>query len=576
MTNIYINIENYKSIKNLTISSDKNSNILYASNSIGKTTISNYIIENNEKNNKIVFKDSEKYTSMLFHYYLIDTNFEEFLKLHELIYILNKNLKNQLKFIGKKLDFLIYKDYELDYEILNKFKFMENIILDDKIKLNDFKIAINSFFKEDNIMDYINYNEEKTDDIIIKYFFYIVKHKEILKENLNIIDDIIYKIIKNDIEKYEQENKINMKNILNRYKEILKNIEKSSAYNAIKIFDNIFIDQNFYLTINEKKSDFFENFKHLSFNIKDSKTKKNRDEKELSESERQRIYYFYIILQIEYWKDKYIVFIFDDIIDTLDNLNQLSLCYYFKILEQQNIKFLLMTHNYYFFKLLANKLRDPYLIHLYKNENNKEESHIVDILTKNNIHFDLKSHLKNIKNYYQYFLLLCYIRDVEQKKLKIDIFHIKNVTKEIILKEALNNYDLSNIDINLEKNYYTTIFEEADKINSEDGNDFYNLISLKVTIALCIRLKMEEKIINFFKNLNNEHYIKEINSIKSNQTTKLITIYNDYKKEKTDLTKFDIASSNIIHLNSGFYEIILFYNLSYLINLYKEIKEKEL
>ena len=103
----------------------------------------------------------------------------------------------------------------------------------------------------------------------------------------------------------------------------------------------------------------------------------------------------------------------------------------------------------------------------------------------------------------------------------------------------------------------------ADKVNTSNPYD----IIPKTILSIACRLKIEEKIIgdNF----------ELINDIESNQTAQLKDIYGDILTTKVLnlIEKVQISTPEFIHCNSFMYEPLIDIEGTYLLELYKEIKD---
>lgn len=309
--------------------------------------------------------------------------------------------------------------------------------------------------------------------------------------------------------------------------------------------------------------------------------------KNLSASEQRSVYLFDLMCKTnEQQNTNNTIFVFDDIADTFDELNQNAISYYIDSLEKRNYKIIILTHNYNFFKILKlklykkinllfqNSLGDVHLAEFSESTDYifKSWFNDVGIIYKPEYMIALSSvcrELNNIDNKYPKNSILKYVhykQDTESAKF-IDYIH--EISSLIIFD------DKEFAEANYSKPYMDILLKTCEEICSKKNNieTISDSIVSKICLAIGIRMLIEKHMVLYL----GKKCLEKINSF---QTKKLIDKIrkSNLKAENpsitTILTKYDIASSNIIHLNSFNYEVLFHYNLEYLICLYNELSTK--
>lgn len=306
----------------------------------------------------------------------------------------------------------------------------------------------------------------------------------------------------------------------------------------------------------------------------------------LSTSEQRSIYIFDLMYEINSIENpSKSVLVFDDIVDTFDEINQSSISYYINLLEKTGFKIIVLTHNFVFFKSLKLKMHKHKDLFFYNDSGTcffKDFKENTDYIfkpwfTKESIEFNedyliaLSCVIRELSN----------IDDKYKNKTLHDYIHFKENTPSLSFIDYFNTIEShlkytnrEYIDLNYSKPYLDILFETCDDIciRKKNQDNLSDSIVAKLCLSVGIRIYLEKIMVDY---LDKSCLLK----IKSNQTKELIhLIRNDviFKQKPyitSKLTKYDIASSNIIHLNSFNYEVLFYYNLNYLMLLYKEIRQ---
>ncbi len=492
----------------------------------------------------------------------------------------------------EELDFQSKKE---DSEIITLIKeFKKNSLIQDK----EIQKIIDS-----NLQLFIN----KKDNLKNVDLFFNMIDSFCLKKNEEIIKDLNKSIEKKDdiVEKFGQ-NISEWEDIRDRYSSIFPNMPISFKLNKVDLKN---AKKKHFKVEHYFKNDFEGN---QNIHVKQQQQIKKLYN-ELSCFEQKGLFLFDLFFKVEsiIKKEKDSIFIFDDIIDSFDDINRLSFAYYLKDLEIRGIKFILFTHDFNFFKILKNKLYKKKIGILTKNR--KQEVCIINKnldldyifknwLDKKNVVNDPKSLISSIplcrelleilpekkelinnekelgdeekKNLFpkkdDFLPFLHYKKETDSKKIS-DIFELVKFTIEE--KEQLKEKIKENNEL-----YYSLIKTVSNSIiNNPNEQDINEGLKSKICLSINIRILLEEKIVKF---LGSENSLDLFNSLKEEdkccQTKFLLRkLQKENKKLYKEVLKFDIATSNIIHLNSLNYEALFCYNLDFLIKLQKELNNKE-
>lgn len=359
---------------------------------------------------------------------------------------------------------------------------------------------------------------------------------------------------------------------------------------AIELFNNRFVDMPFTLSLfNQVEAALGKNTAQLKFTFKDGDDQIDctRSEiKSLSQGEKRALYLLNFIFEVEDRKRKIVetLFIIDDVADSFDYKNKHAIVQYLEdISEVEHFSQLILTHNFDFFRTLANNF-----VH--------RERCLMANTTENGIELSQADGIKNYfigkwkKNINNSDFILCatvpftrnlieYIKgETDPDYLKLtSLLHWKENTDQIKIGEYYEIYNRlfgTNYPTN-DVNYFKDIlFNKASEIKDRTNHDGLNLED-KVLLSMAIRMRSEIFL------------IQEIRKIKSDDTywcqsmNQFGALIKKYTKELPDsnairtLEKVSITVSSNIHLNSFMYEPILDLTIEHLITLYSEILELE-
>lgn len=489
----------------------------------------------------------------------------------------------------------------------HKIKELENVLKDErffsanhKLLMNNQEIKTSDEFKElikcemerilndeelkqrfDNIEKQIknqelkNFKEiiQKNNELLIKLTDYGNFKKEVMLSYLNKriqeVDGLV-----NDYTKHKPK----IQSIIAQAKD-----EQEKWKNIIEMFNSRFLVP-FRVGIKNQedvllKKDIAEfSFKFKDLEDEEKMVKKDDLQRVLSTGEKRALYILQILFEIEAKKvsNEKTLLIFDDIADSFDYRNKYAIIEYINDLKESNLfKIIVMTHNFDFYRTLANRLsisRDSIkMIHKDKHRKISFENgqYIKDFIESIN---------KDISNEEKFIALIPFTRNIieytkgsednDYQKLT-SCLHIKNNTKNIKAEEV-NEIFKKIYSINKEfkdntRSILDLIYSTCEKIIKEENKDYIKLEN-KIVLSIGVRFKAEEFMIS--KRDSQEEICK-------NQTRKLFNQVKDKlsNKEIEIINKTLMITPENIHINSFMYEPILDTSLEHLIRLYEEIKE---
>lgn len=336
----------------------------------------------------------------------------------------------------------------------------------------------------------------------------------------------------------------------------------------------------------------FKGFK-LYFKENNESERIEKDRKELTENilsrgETRALYLLNILFEIEARKDntENTLIVIDDIADSFDYQNKYAIIeYLYELHKNPAFKLLILTHNFDFYRTVKSRLEitDGYSLNAIKNQ------HCITLekgISAGNIFNNWLLGLRqgNISNekfiaLIPFFRNLCEYSIFENSKAYFKFFtsllHIKNNTGEITKGTIEHNMKaICNITCapltNSDKSFLELLYETADSISSSESVS----LDKKITLAIAIRLKIEDFMKEKIKQIEPDF---DINSIEEYQTRKLTV-------KLKELVKLDNGTENIInavniitpeniHLNSFMYEPILDMSIRKLKNLYNQVKK---
>ncbi|KNX45193.1 hypothetical protein [Helicobacter pylori] len=314
----------------------------------------------------------------------------------------------------------------------------------------------------------------------------------------------------------------------------------------------------------------------------DMNVQKEDLQKHLSTGEKRALYILQILFEIEARKrsDETQLLVFDDISDSFDYKNKYAIIEYLNDLQEcRQFKFLVMTHNFDFYRTLASRLNIP-----------REQIKMIRKNDSREIIFEdggyLKSFIKCIRDSKKdkdFFVLIPFVRNLieyisfqaneDNNYIKLtSCLHMKKDTKNIQIQDISKIFDSvfgtgrkkKKIEEDNSKLYFKAIYDIAEEIYNDKNRNHIELQN-KIIFSIVIRLKVEEWMLN---KLNQEF------ESTNNQTREL---YDAIKKELSDdekriIQKVLMITPENIHINSFMFEPILDISLDHLYTCFEEVK----
>ena len=310
-------------------------------------------------------------------------------------------------------------------------------------------------------------------------------------------------------------------------------------------------------------------------------------EKVLSQGEKRALFLLNIINDLEAIKlsGQPCLIIADDVAESFDYKNKYAIIEYLQeMMEDENLRFIILTHNFDFYRTVANRAKEkvfPQMVQRIQNgieittpkyvfKNPFEE---MKKGMKNNIDKDVITSIPFVRN------IIEYTRDAdtdENYNLLTSLLHIKASTKTITLK-------------NLENIFNNEIKDAKELTFSKDREDMpvYDLIiSLarseaqatkesieldgKIIISMAIRLLAEEFMIDKLTSKS-----MTVSDISKNQTGVLLQRFKEAYPDEIEniktMNKVVLMSSENIHINSFMFEPLIDISIKSLIQLFGQI-----
>jgi len=377
-------------------------------------------------------------------------------------------------------------------------------------------------------------------------------------------------------------------------KDEIEQIETSAAQAAplwvaaIERFNDRFVDMPFTLSVaNQPQAVLGKEQAKLRFTFTDGgdSVEWSRAEiRTLSQGEKRALYLLNFIFEVEARKlaNQETLFIIDDAADSFDYKNKHAIIQYLKDLcDTANFHQIILTHNFDFFRALANTFvhRERCLMA------NREISEIK------------LSEAKGIKNYFVNIwkgkintddCVLCatipftrnlieYTRgaaDPDYLKLT-SLLHWKADTDKITIGAYMEIYNKlfgTSHDTTNGAAVNDLIFSKADDIAQGDRHNGLNLED-KVLLSIAIRMQAEIFLTNKLRVLkaDNNYWCTSENQF-GNLMTEFAELAPTATSELRTLEKVSITVSSNIHLNSFMYEPILDLTIDHLVSLYDDVK----
>lgn len=460
-----------------------------------------------------------------------------------------------------------------------------------------------------------------------------------LKDIIETYPDILVELKESNLEQFRKKlwlsylksEKDNFENLKGKYSALKSqisslNIDDTLWKEAIDIFNNRFT-LPFKMEIENLTSSIIgETLPKIIFTFSDKNgrtVKLNRNELDdndsLSQGEKRALYLLNIIFDIEKRKkdNQKTLFIIDDIADSFDYKNKYAIIEYLKdISKTPNFYMIILSHNFDFYRSISSRLNFP-----------DRENRLHSIKTNNEIeikneHYQnqpFKVWKKNLNNKKYVIALIPFIRNlieygIDDKKdymFLTHLLHIKITTKyksngkkqTLRYNESNGDFTISSIyDINIQqlkviykkyigKDNFDNAINDTDKVydliinvaDNDISDDDINLEN-KIILALAIRLKAEEYMIDKIKNSsftfnwkngsgNQDSFLEYVYS-NGTQTREL---FNGFCKIGTKevikvLDSVNIMTPENIHINSFMYEPLLDMDIFELKKLYNDVK----
>lgn len=307
----------------------------------------------------------------------------------------------------------------------------------------------------------------------------------------------------------------------------------------------------------------------------------------LSRGERRAFHIMQIIFEVEARKregnDTLVVF--DDIADSFDYQNKFAIIEYIKDMNDAGIfKTIVLTHNFDFYRTLSSRLglgnsvfmtnvSNDGTIELKRGQYRKDLfSYLID---GNHDYKQLISIIPFARNLIEYMegQSMDYIKltsCMHVKQGQTDVQTINDIISLIKGKFPQRCQTLKSV--NSKKNIKDFIYSVAESIVAEPNLDPIK-IENKICLSIACRLKVEDYMIS--KMAHEANLVQQINSIRSNQGSKLFELYKGQESNHVDLIEeVNMMTPEGIHLNSFMYEPLIDMSAEHLVSLYNRCKNE--
>lgn len=310
-------------------------------------------------------------------------------------------------------------------------------------------------------------------------------------------------------------------------------------------------------------------------------------EKILSRGERRAFHIMQIIFEIEARKregnDTLVVF--DDIADSFDYQNKFAIIEYIKDMNDAGIfKTIVLTHNFDFYRTLSSRLglgnsvfmtnvSNDGTIELKRGQYRKDLfSYLIDGNHDNKQLISIIPFARNLIEYMEGqsmdYIKLTSCMHVKQGQT--DVLNINDIISLVKGKFPQRCQTLKSVNPN--KNIKDFIYSVAESIVAEPNLDPIK-IENKICLSIACRLKVEDYMIS--KMAHDANLVQQINSIRSNQASKLFELYKGQDSNHVDLIEeVNMMTPEGIHLNSFMYEPLIDMSAEHLVKLYNRCKNE--
>lgn len=312
-------------------------------------------------------------------------------------------------------------------------------------------------------------------------------------------------------------------------------------------------------------------------------------EKVLSQGEKRALFLLNIINDLEALKmsGKEYLIVTDDIAESFDYKNKYAIIEYLQeMMEAPNLKFIVLTHNFDFYRTVALRAKGKVRPAMVQRVNNglqignpkyvyRTPFELIRQGIKRHNDKDLITSIPFVRNIIEY---TSGTEGNTNYQLLTSLLHLKSTTKSITFKQLEDIYkdELRDVDFDFSESresdkVYYLILNEAKKIrfNNNDAMD----LDGKVVISMAIRLLAEEYMINqlLVAGCPNE----SIDGISTMQTGGLVELFKNYCPsqvgELKTLNKVLLMSSENIHINSFMFEPLIDISIKSLVDLFGDI-----
>ena len=309
----------------------------------------------------------------------------------------------------------------------------------------------------------------------------------------------------------------------------------------------------------------------------------------LSQGEKRALFLLNIINDLEALKlsGKEYLIITDDIAESFDYKNKYAIIEYLQeMMDAPNLKFVVLTHNFDFYRTVALRAIDKVRAAMVQRVDNglkiddpkyvyRTPFELIRKGIKRHNDKDLITSIPFVRNIIEY---TSGKDDNTNYQLLTSLLHLKPTTKSITFKqlEDIYKHELRDVAFDFSESresdkVYYLILNEAKKIrfNNNDAMD----LDGKVVISMAIRLLAEEYMINQLLAAGCPK--DSIDGISTMQTGGLVELFKKFCSTQTGelktLNKVLLMSSENIHINSFMFEPLIDISIKSLVDLFGEI-----
>lgn len=296
----------------------------------------------------------------------------------------------------------------------------------------------------------------------------------------------------------------------------------------------------------------------------------------LSQGEKRALFLLNIINDLEALKmsGKEVLVVTDDIAESFDYKNKYAIIEYLQeMMDSSNLHFIVLTHNFDFYRTVATRARDKVFPQMVQRIQNgleivepkyvhKNPFSLIRKGVKNNNDSDIITSIPFVRNIIEYtngdtntpnYLALTAMLHLKPNTKDITFKNLEDIYKEELRGDTEYTFAKDRED---SKVYYLILnlardisFRDREDINLED----------KIILSMATRLLAEEYMINTL--LSNGCEQSTIDNISNSQTGKLVGLFKEYCSDKNneikELNSVLLMSSENIHINSFMFEPLI-------------------